>query len=217
MFGEELPRVVAPLTYAGATAQSHSDVFDYKKDPTEAQSAAANRRLSILVKFYVELHSGCIRRYTSVPITSVVTVPSGKGRVPHPLDNFLRYFPTQLRKTRTRYIGAVRTGRAVSGIRPDDFDFELDPVGDHLLVLEDSWVQGNNALSVAVQARRKGAAEVSVVPIARYLDVRHNVTATWLETNAATEPFNPLICPVTTGTCPPPTQSELEDMRWSNL
>ena len=86
-FGVEMPDVVLPLTYAGATEQSRRDVYDYKGTP---QNDAAGRRLSILISYFTALHSGCIRRHTGSSLTSVVSVPSGRNRHPHPLNPHMK-------------------------------------------------------------------------------------------------------------------------------
>lgn len=202
-FGGDMPALVLPLTYAGATEQSRRDVYDYKGTP---QNVAAVRRLSILVSYFTTLHSGCIRRHTRSPLTSVVSVPSGRNRHPHPLDDFLRYFPERLKKSKALFTGLPRQGRA-EGISPDDFDFSAPPAEDHLLILEDSWVSGGNALSLAIQAKRQGAARVSILSVARYL-TPDKVTREWLQTQAATDPYDPAFCPVTRGACPPPLPGE---------
>jgi hypothetical protein len=198
-YGTEMPDLVVPLTYAGATSQSRQDVYNYKdKDP----GGGSIRRLTILVWMFVHKHAECIRRHSGTTVTSLVTVPSGKNRQPHPLDNFRRYFPQGLSKTSATYVGSVRQGRA-STINPNDFALVGSVAGEHVLVLEDSWVAGNNALGLAIQAKRSGAERVTVLSIARYLRDEDELTAEWKETAAAKHPFDPLFCPVTRGACPP--------------
>lgn len=203
-FGAEMPDLSLSLTYAGATEQSRRDVYDYKGTP---QNVAAVRRLSILMAYFTNFHSGCVRRQSGVPLTSVVSVPSGRNRDPHPLSDFLRYFPDTLRKSTGVFTGVPRQGRA-SGINPDEFGFSSAPVGDHLLILEDSWVSGSNVLSLAIQAKRQGAARVSVLSVARYL-TPDTITNEWLQTTAAKTPYDPFFCPVTRGACPPPLPGEV--------
>lgn len=198
-FGDEMPAVVVPLTYAGGTSQSKRDVYNYKGTPP---AEGAVRRLTILMWMYAHKHRGCIRNHVGSAITSVITVPSGRNRNPHPLDNFRRYFPAQLNKTSAFYVGQPRDVRAAA-LHPDDFSFKDSVAGDHVLVLEDSWVSGNNALGLAIQARRSGAEQVSVLSIARFLREDDSITADWLATAAAKDPFDPLFCPVTRGACPP--------------
>lgn len=197
-FGDEMPLVMVPLVYAGATEQSKCDVYDYKGTPP---SAWGTYRLSVVTKFFSKYHSGCIRKHTGVPLNTVVTVPSGKGRVPHPLDNFLRYFPEEMTTAAAEYIGPKRTNRATS-IEPSNFVFSRTLAGEHVLILEDSWVQGNNALAMAIQAKRSGAENASILSIARFVDPRHALTATWMKTAAASIPYDPTFCPVTRGECP---------------
>ncbi|MDP9885497.1 hypothetical protein J2W21_003020 [Sinomonas atrocyanea] len=200
-----MPEVVVPLTYAGATPQSRRDVYGYKGDPP---NLAAVRRLSILMYYFTVAHWGCIQRFTRMPVTSVVTVPSGRGRKPHPLEEFVtHYFSKDLLNNEATFVGQPREGRG-DGIRPDDFGFTHDPKDQHVLVVEDSWVSGSNALSVAIQARRAGAMGASVLCLARYLREDDQVTKRWSATDAARKPFDPSFCPVTRGECPPPLDNE---------
>lgn len=196
--GELMPGLVVPLTYAGATPQSRRDVYGYKADPPNTWAV---RRLSILMYYFTELHRACIRRSIGSPITSVVSVPSGRNRVPHPLEDFLRGFPPELKKTAVQFVGEPRTERS-TGINPADFAFSDRSDGDHVLIVEDSWVSGSNAVSLALQARQNGAAEVSILTLARFLDPNFGVTSAWMATAAADEPYDPLFCPVTKGACP---------------
>lgn len=196
--GDQMPGLVVPLTYAGATPQSRRDVYGYKASPPNNWAV---RRLSILMYYFTELHRPCIRRATGNGITSVVSVPSGRNRVPHPLADFLRAFPPELRKTSARFVGEARNARA-NGIAPADFAFDARLDGEHVLILEDSWVSGSNAVSLALQARRHGATNVSVLTLARFIDPNYPVTSSWMATAAANEPYDPLFCPVTRGPCP---------------
>ncbi len=195
----ELPIRLAFLTYAGATRQSLTDVYEYKNDPP---SRSAQIRLSVVMYLFTGIHGRCLLASSQHPINAVVTVPSGRGRSPHPLDNFLRYFPDEWKTVRAAYQGPPRNGRATA-INPELFQFSRPINGEHILILEDSWVQGKNALGMAASAYRNGAVEVTVVSIARMLDRAFGANAPWLATTVATSLYDPFFCPVTRGTCPP--------------
>lgn len=197
-FGQEFPDIVVPLTYAGATAQSARDVYKYKDDPP---SDGGIRRLSILLYFFVSRHAKCLENVAGIPLTSVIAVPSSKGRRNHPLRNFMPYFPERMLDVDARFIGEPRKARG-NAIQPDDFELSRRVDREHVLVLEDTWVQGSNAVSLAVAAKRAGAGFVSVLPIARMLDSRFAITGQWLDTPAAETAFDPDFCPVGRGDCP---------------
>lgn len=197
---DELPGTIAFLTYAGATPQSMTDVYEYKHDPP---SNSAEIRLAVLVFFFVGIHGRCLSVNARQPISSVLSVPSGRGRTPHPLDNFLRYFPDEWKTVTASFTGPIRNVRA-TGIHPEYFELSRSVAGEHVLILEDSWVQGRNALSLAASARRHGAVEVSVLSIARILDQSFGANVPWLRTTAAASLYDPAFCPVTRGACPSP-------------
>lgn len=196
--GDEYPDIVVPLTYAGATAQSNRDVYGYKDVPPNAGGV---RRLSILVYFFVTRHAKCLEHVAGIPLTSVIAVPSSKGRKDHPLRNFRQYFAERMLDLDAVFVGRPRTQRGTS-ISPGDFQLSRRVDGEHVLVLEDTWVQGTNAVSLAVAAKRAGAKFVTVLPLARMVDGRYSVTGQWLDTAAAEIPFDPDFCPVTRGDCP---------------
>lgn len=197
-FGTEFPDIVVPLTYAGATAQSTRDVYKYK-DPQPSEGGV--RRLSILLYFFVSRHAKCLEHVVGLPLSSVIAVPSSKGRQNHPLRNFMQYFPPRMLTVDARFIGEVRTARGNS-IRPEDFELTRRVDDEHVLVLEDTWVQGGNAVSLAVAAKRAGAARVTVLPLARMLASSYSLTSQWLDTPVAENPFDPDFCPVSRGDCP---------------
>ena len=197
-FGEEFPDIVVPLTYAGATAQSSRDVYKYKD---EQPSEGGVRRLSILLYFFVSRHSKCLEHAVGAPLDSVVAVPSSKGRQNHPLKNFLQYFPPRMLTLDARFVGVPRIKRGNS-IRPEDFELTRRVDGEHVLVLEDTLVQGGNAISLAVAAKRFGAVNVTVLPLARMLDSTYALTSQWLDSSVSENPFDPDFCPVSRGDCP---------------
>lgn len=197
-YGSEFPNLVIPLTYAGSTGQSLRDVYKYKEIPP---SDGGVRRLSILLYFFVSRHGRCLENVSAIPLTSVVAVPSSKGRDDHPLRKFRRYFPDRMLEVDATFVGQ-RRGTRGSSISPDDFKLTKRVDDEHVLILEDTWVKGSNAVSLAIEAKRMGAAHVTVLPLARLLNTNYSVTGDWLDTETANLPFDPDFCPVTRGECP---------------
>lgn len=76
--------------------------------------------------------------------------------------------------------------------------------GRHVLLIEDTWTTGGNAQSAALTLRRGGAASVTIVAFARWLKVEEPPAGEFV-TNRLTEDYDPLVCPITTGTAPATT------------
>lgn len=68
--------------------------------------------------------------------------------------------------------------------------------GRHVLVLEDTWVTGGSAQSVAVTLKRAGAAAVTVLAIARWLKESDQFANAAGFYAGLIEPYDPLVCPV---------------------
>lgn len=87
-------------------------------------------------------------------------------------------------------------------VRADKFTLTPGRVdGRHVLVLDDMWTTGSNAQSAALALRRAGAAAVSVMVLARWLNPGYGMTGEFIKTRLQRD-YDPDICPVTGGTCP---------------
>jgi hypothetical protein len=70
----------------------------------------------------------------------------------------------------------------------------------HVLVVEDTWVSGAKAQSVALTLKDAGASNVTVLAIGRWLRYDWNDHKTFIE--ELHEPYDAQVCPVTGGRCP---------------
>lgn len=203
-FGSLLPDVCAPLFYAIRGTQSGVDVRAYK-DPFPTEQVL--NRIKIVFYFFLELHRECLGVKTGLAPSHVVAVPSGTGRVNHPLVDVLLPFAGRVLEQRSvRRLAPPRAeGERQESIAPGLFDVGSFSSGDHVVVVEDTWTTGANCLSVAVAVRQAGAGTVSVVPLARYLNSRHSDTAEWWRMQGELPPYDPTFCPVTRSpNCPLP-------------
>lgn len=192
-FNADLPDHYAFLTYAIRGEQSGRDVYQYK----DAGGAALDR-LSTLLYFFVNYHSGCLRLSTGTSIRHIAAVPSGRGRTDHPLETkLLPLFPSILTRVAVTRLAPVRDGERQMLIDPSINRIGTDVTGRHVLVLEDTWTRGFNALSLAVGLKQAGASKVSVLTVARYLNANHPATKAWLKTNSPLHSYDPTFCPVT--------------------
>ncbi|GAA3278281.1 hypothetical protein GCM10020260_00210 [Nesterenkonia halobia] len=194
------------LMFAIAGEQSGKIAHSYKGNEGHPQSAGSLDRMKLLAYFFVKYHSACLGKHLGQGITSVCTVPSGKGRSSHPLEtDILQYFTPPL-----EHVGVRRTSdphHASSrdkGISPDRYAVDADVSGRHALIVEDTWVSGTQVRSVAAALKKAGASNVSVLCLARFLNPSYSETCTWLErTRDFLPPYDPAFCPVTRSmSCP---------------
>lgn len=193
----ELADLVVPLSYAVKRTQYYYDLWSYKRAPEPAPAAV--ERMKIMMAIFTAHHWDCVVNLQG-SVNWLTSVPSGHGRSPHPLETIRDIAATRAAVANARFVGELRDGRAAD-MRPDDFDFERQLHG-HVLIIEDTWVAGNNAQALAVKAKRRGAERVTIVVLGRVLDPEYSMTAEWIEsTRLRTQRWNPDVCPV--GVCSP--------------
>ncbi|MGX1768442.1 phosphoribosyltransferase [Dietzia sp. NPDC055340] len=189
----DLPDRYAFLTYAITGEQSGQDAYQYKDI-----GGAALDRLKLLLYFFVNYHSGCLRLSTGASVSHIAVVPSGRGRKDHPLETeLLPLFPSTLERVAVTRVAAARNGGRQMLIDPSINHIDSDVTGRHVLVLEDTWTRGFSALSLATSLKQAGASQVSVLTIARYLNTHHPPTEAWLKTNSPLLSYDPTFCPIT--------------------
>lgn len=105
----------------------------------------------------------------------------------------------------------IETGPSISihrreGPLPDRFvipdRWKARVGGQHVLVVDDTWVAGRNSQSVAIALKDAGASEVTIVCVARWLDRYYDGHGALID--SLTGLFDPLLCPVAGGACPQP-------------
>ena len=154
-------------------------------------------------------HRGCADALVGVPCSYWAAVPSLRDiGSAHPfrstLDrtrgpvNMPKLGLLQVNWLRARHIrSAVSSGRTTTTI--------LTPIpkGKHIMVIDDTWVTGGHAQSVAMALKRAGAAKVSILAIGRWLDMDDQRTEGVYNRIIRYLPYDPDICPWTGGDCPP--------------
>jgi hypothetical protein len=160
-----LADAVMPIAYAVKGGQLAADLWRYKDG-----DRAAAERLRAALRDFLRDHGPCAWRAAGMaaPPDQVAVVPSGQGRPgPHPLALLvascvkLPAVPLSARvpdapRGREIGLGWLRVGSAV--------------VGERVLVVDDTWVSGGSAQSVAVALKLAGAARVVVVVLGRHVD-----------------------------------------------
>jgi hypothetical protein len=84
-------------------------------------------------------------------------------------------------------------------VDPDKFIVDGAVANQHVMVIDDVWTTGSNAQSASLALRRAGAAAVSVVVLARWLNVHDPTCATFIRGLGGK--YDPLVCPVTGRRC----------------
>ncbi|MFP7706326.1 hypothetical protein [Trueperella sp. LYQ141] len=199
VFGGELADIVVPLSYAvrahPVLQQFYFDLHNYKSARCDTRALI---HLTVLAHLFRVRHLACLENRIGLPVKHVIAVPSGRNRPDHPLVNIAQRFASEgsgVSFVPACFVGQPRTGRA-QDTSPDDFRID-EALSGHVMIVEDTWVQGHNAQGLAVQARRAGAEKVSVVVLARLLDYRYPPTKELVDTWADDKHFDPYLCPVT--------------------
>ncbi|ASR33797.1 hypothetical protein BAY61_00995 [Prauserella marina] len=191
---------VGTLAYAIETKQSHYLMRMYKasRPIREHQNV-----VGMLVALALHHHVRCLNHIAANPVShwcAVPSLPTKPGE--HPLRSLLRSLVTQFPEMP---LHSAPTAEVVDprALRGDHFATASTlPHRAHVLVVEDTWVQGGHAQSAALAVRKAGAATVSILSIARFLRPTFGSNAAFIEQHL-TEDYEPLSCPWTTGRCPP--------------
>lgn len=192
---------VVPLTYAVDREQSGRNFYNYKDiaHDDRTQENAFLQVVPFMWGFSAD-HVDCLDRVSRIPVSAVCIVPSGRGRAgPHPLERVAQSAPRRWRR-----VDAIRTRAASTHIDPGSVSFAADSdlAGTHLAVIDDTWVKGAKAESVGMAARSRGASEITILPIARWLRPGFGETSALLEVAKARGPWSREVCPVTGSECP---------------
>lgn len=162
------------ILWAPKPDQIYRDLQEYKT--TSVANTAARQRLRQLLHDAFRLHSPCIRGNAQPGSTAIAVVPSTRPErqgQPHPLQSLLDFFPPSQVFLAPQYSpDSSRTTGERRQYRPEDWKVQPDgeTVPSHVLVVDDSWVRGGHAQSLAGAYRRAGATQVTVLCIGRVLD-----------------------------------------------
>lgn len=84
-FGPDLADLVVPVVYGGHNDQSKTLLYEYKTPPAGGPGDERQRKILLLLWVAVHRHRPCIERRAGARFDIWTTVPSTKGRFPHPL------------------------------------------------------------------------------------------------------------------------------------
>lgn len=191
---------VAALTYAINTGQAAYVMHGYKASPPVQEHAVV---VALVGLVGLSLHAECAGRRLGVAITHWSTIPSlpTKNRE-HPLRGLIAAAAPGQEVAMT----AAMTVTSTRSVDPNHFRIDELPQGAHLLLVDDTWVGGGHAQSAALAARAAGAARVSVLVLARWIDPRWEVAEYGnndrFMAQRCTRDYDPDVCPWTGGACP---------------
>ncbi len=191
------------LTYAVAGRQSGYVMLGYKGRPPVPEHRTI---VTLLMLLGLARHAGCAAHTgcadgASVPVTHWAVVPSLPPRDgEHPLHAI---------------VSRIAPGREAVLAAADEVDYPRDldpghfravaplPSGAHVLLVDDTWARGGHAQSAVLALRAAGAARVSVLVAARWINEDFGANATFIR-GLADRDYDPAICPWTGSDCPPP-------------
>ena len=181
------------LAYAVAGRQSGYVMQGYKARPPVAEHRTI---VSLLVLLGLARHGECAG--TSVPLTHWATVPSLPAQ---PGEHPLHAIVTRLAPGHEVVLTAAEDVEYARDLDPRHFRAAAPlPAGAHVLLVDDTWARGGHAQSAVLALRTAGAARVSVLVAARWINEAFGANAAFLN-GLADRDYDPAICPWTGDGC----------------
>lgn len=195
---------------------------DYK-DATPRDDVRATMLLLLAVT--LSQHLTCAGGLVGADLTRWATVPSlSQIGSPHPLRTMLTtILPAAFPEIRIAASQAAVGAGYVDRRRLNPALYRVQgtvPAGQHVLVVDDTWVSGGHAQSVAMALKQAGAAHVSILTVGRWLNPKHERTQLIYRQAIAGRHFNPDTCPWTAAGCPAsptPTRSTRAPIPWDGF
>lgn len=142
-------------------------LWNYKKQV--AHSPELILRLNDLFRVFINAHARCIGTSLGGPPDWYTIVPSSEGRTAHPLVDVTRIESVRQLAPIVNPAYSAKDRR----FQPDAFrPFSQGLAGAKVLVIDDAWVTGNTAQSLACRLKCDGAAAVVIVTLGRWADWR---------------------------------------------
>ncbi len=193
-----LADLVAPLAYALDGTESAAAVRNYKNHPRRCERERCGSIVGEVLRLAMSLHERCIGAVVGQPVSARVVIPSLTSRLgAHPMAAIAE----TLGLVGDVVLRPALDARCDRVVDAEKFVVEGAVTGRHMLVIDDVWTTGSNAQSAALAVRRAGAAAVSVMVIARWLNPRHPLSPRFIR-ERLNDDYNPLVCPVTGDRCP---------------
>jgi hypothetical protein len=193
-----LADVVVPLAYAIDGTESAAVVRNYKNHPLRRERERCGSIVDDVLRLGMSLHERCLAAVVGQPVSARVVIPSMTSRFGlHPMMSIAQ----SLGLVGDVVLRAALDAHCDRVVDAEKFVVEGAVKGRHMLVIDDVWTTGSNAQSAALALRRAGAAAVSVMVIARWLNPRHPLSPRFIRERLNDE-YSPVVCPVTGQCCP---------------
>lgn len=187
--------------YAPDDSQTASDMYRYKGTPPSQQAiygvAGMMRRAF--------RHLDCLERIVGMPVDALAVMPS-RSHYRAGTPSLLHQITESEAPSELGQVTITPTMPERGKIREVQEDaFTAEPA--HGLLIDDTWVSGGTMLSAVLSLRQAGAAEVSTLALARWLNPTFSATKTFVSTMDRMGAWIPIPrekpCPFTvTGQCP---------------
>jgi hypothetical protein len=184
--------------------QSGKLMYNYKLQPPVPLLV---KRVTSLVALGLRGHIGCADALVGQNASHWATVPSLRDiGAEHPFRKILIGIIGDGREIKVAASEAAK-GKTVQErreVNPSLYELQtVVPRGEHVFVVDDTWTSGGHARSVAMALKQAGAAKVSILTVARWLDFNDPRTVRVYNQHIKNRPYDPDICPWTGAGCPP--------------
>ena len=188
------------MIYAFDGQQSGRLMYGYKAAYPRPSHMQTVTSLAVLG---IREHRRCVDRLVGVRATRWATVPS------------LRKIGTE-HAFRIILTGKIKAGSEIEvaaaarenihsprEVTPTNYVLRTEvPKGAHVMVIDDTWVGGGHAQSVAAALKSAGAGKVSILAVARWVDLTDEVSKRVHRQHIRDRVYDPNLCPWTGGECP---------------
>lgn len=189
-----LAETVGMIMYAYPEHQSGRMMRGYKSVPAAPTAAAV---LQSVLAYAVVAHWQCAAPRDGDLPDAWAVVPSLRRRPgPHPLTELAGQV---LRRVPFVPIEPSPQVADPRGFSPGNFKITSTTPGNHVLLLDDTWVSGGHLESSAAALHAAGARRVTALVVARWLDPSWGPTAELID--QLTSDFDPDVCPYTGRRC----------------
>ena len=177
------------VSYGWDNSQSATVMYGYKDAVGNRQ---AQRVVNVLLFYALHEHLACTTHPQYGQPTMWAAVPSlrqrGHPQVLHTMTASL------LRNMPEAQMAPSEDVRSPRSFRPENFAVASLVTGQHVVLIDDTWTTGGHAESAAAALKRAGAARVTMLVLARWLDPRRGNTEEFIKTKL-TRDFDPDLCP----------------------
>lgn len=177
------------VSYGWDRSQSARVMYGYKDATPNWQ---ARRLVQILLYYALHEHLRCASHPQHGEPNSWAVVPSLRGRthaqVLHQLASSLLRDTPEIQMSPSSQVVDPRT------FRPENFAVLSNVGSRHVVLIDDTWTSGSHAESAAAALKRAGADRVTVLVLARWLDLSRGDTDEFVRSEL-TRDFDPDLCP----------------------